>query len=156
MIKNVIRAKIFCILLFFVVKNSYASNFNSFNQNVKNYNQNLSIFDKKGQKVADFMVAIADNDEKRLYGLMNLPEMPAKNGMLFVFDEARMVKMWMKDTLIALDMVFIRGNRVVAVKRGARPLDLKVISSERAVDRVLEVNSGAALAVGIGDLIKIK
>ena len=131
---------IFCC--FFVAYNSYAFNYKDFNQNVKNFNKKLIIIDNKGQKVADYRVAIADNNEKRRYGLMNLKRMAKENGMLFLYNNHAIINMWMKNTLIPLDMVFIDDDKISYIHRQARPLDLSIISSVYEVNKVLEINAG--------------
>ncbi len=130
------------LALFLAVKNILAIDYNDFNQNVKNFNKKLIIIDDQTLEVANYEVVIADNDEKRRYGLMNLKKMASKNGMLFLYNKHAIINMWMKNTLIPLDMVFIDDNEIVYIHRQAIPLDLSVISSVYEVDKVLEINAG--------------
>lgn len=145
--KTLINIIFFCFL---VICNSYAFNYNDFNQNVKNFNQKLIIIDDQGREVADYEVAIADNNKKRRYGLMNLQKMAKENGMLFLYNNHAIITMWMKNTLIPLDMVFIDNDKIVYIHRQAKPLDLSIISSVYEVDKVLEINGGEV------DIKKIK
>ena len=103
-------------------------------------------------------VAIADNEEKRRYGLMNLKRMAGKNGMLFLYKSHAIINMWMKNTLIPLDMVFIDGDVIVYIHRQAKPLDLSIISSVYEVDKVLEINAGEvdSKKIKIGQKIILK
>ncbi|ORE90570.1 DUF192 domain-containing protein [Aurantimonas sp. 22II-16-19i] len=103
------------------------------------------------------MVELALTPKDREVGLMNRPEMPADQGMLFRFDETRIVAMWMKNTLIPLDMLFIDdAGKVVTIKTNAQPLSLDVIPSGQPVRYVLELNGGAAARydVAIGDRLE--
>ncbi|SHJ49419.1 hypothetical protein SAMN02745911_2663 [Aureimonas altamirensis DSM 21988] len=95
-------------------------------------------------------VEIADTPESRATGLMNRNSMDEDHGMLFDFGESRDVSMWMKNTLIPLDMIFIRQDGTVArIARHATPLSLTPIPSGEPVRYVLELNGGAAAGYGV-------
>jgi len=113
-----------------------------FNRDPQNYNAKLQIIDND-KKVAEFLVAIADSDEKKSYGLMNLDKLPQDFGMMFHFNKNQMVFMWMKDTRIALDMIFIDENDIIqSITKNAKPYSLDIISSDVEVKKVLEINGG--------------
>ncbi len=95
-------------------------------------------------------VYLALSPEQRARGLMFVTELPEDQGMLFIYPGPRRVSMWMKNTLISLDMVFIRPDGVVArVEENTVPLSLETIPAGEPVDAVLELNAGAAAALGI-------
>lgn len=95
-------------------------------------------------------VWIADTPSHREQGLMFVKSLPPDAGMLFVFDEAQYVAMWMKDTYISLDMVFIdRGSRVANIAANTKPLSLDTINSATPVMGVLELPAGAARRFGL-------
>ena len=95
-------------------------------------------------------VELATTPDTRATGLMNRESMPAGQGMLFDFDESRPVTMWMKNTLIPLDMLFIDETGTVAtIKTNAQPLSLDTIPSGVPVRYVLELNGGAAARYGV-------
>jgi uncharacterized protein len=97
-------------------------------------------------------VEVAANTNDRAIGLMNRKSMPDNHGMLFVFPKARPVQMWMKDTLLPLDMLFIdESGRIVNIARNAKPMDETIISSGGSVSHVLEMNGGYAARHGISD-----
>ena len=105
------------------------------------------------------MAAIADTEEKRSYGLMNLANLTNHQAMLFLFEEEMMINMWMKNTLIDLDMIFIdKNNKIINIKTGAKKLSLQIISSKYPVNKVLEIKAGLAekFNIKIGDYIYIK
>ncbi|MBP0618089.1 DUF192 domain-containing protein [Jiella mangrovi] len=105
----------------------------------------------------EIMVELALTPKEREVGLMNRPEMPQDQGMLFRFDETRDVAMWMKNTLIPLDMLFMdEAGEVVTIKTNAQPLSLAIIPSGEPVRYVLELNGGAAARYGvsIGDRLE--
>jgi hypothetical protein len=118
----------------------------------------LQIFNQDSKQVAEFTIAIADDDHKKMYGLMNLKHLPENNGMIFTFDKTQVVTMWMKNTLIPLDMLFIDdANIIVNIKTDATPKSLEVISSEKPVKKVVEINGGLSkkLGIEIGQKIKV-
>lgn len=97
-----------------------------------------------------FAVEVASTPEQLSQGLMYRKTLPADAGMLFDFGESKPVSMWMKNTLIPLDMVFIAADgRVVGVAQRAVPGSLEVISSPGPVRGVLELNGGTAERLGI-------
>lgn len=118
--------------------------------------QTLSILTKGGRKI--FTVETATNREQRDRGLMFRTHLAERHGMLFDFEHDQEVRMWMKNTLIPLDMVFISADgRIHRIERDARPGSLDLISSDGPVRSVLELNAGDASRYGIeaGDRIVV-
>ena len=88
---------------------------------------------------------LADTPAKRAQGLMHVTDLPENAGMLFVFSRPRQVSMWMKNTVISLDIVFIKANGTIAhVHQGAKPLSMQSIPSIYKVKWVLELKAGVA------------
>ena len=103
-----------------------------------------------------FEVEIADSETEKAMGLMVRRSLPRRSGMLFLHDRAGELTMWMKNTFISLDMIFIRGNGVVhRIARGTEPFSEDVIASQGNVTAVLEVAAGVADEIGLkpGDRI---
>src|SRR5690606_22774123 len=87
---------------------------------------------------------------QREQGLMNRREMAPDHGMLFAFGETRQVFMWMKNTYLPLDMLFIgKDGKIRSIKENARPLDESIIDSKGPIDYVLELNGGTVKRLGI-------
>lgn len=98
-----------------------------------------------------FEVYVAASFPQQRRGLMYVRELPPRSGMLFVYDRPGTRSMWMKNTYIPLDMLFIRGDGTVeSVVERTRPLSLTSISSGEPVVYVLELNGGTAAELGIG------
>jgi len=99
---------------------------------------------------ARFTVEIADDGAERARGLMFVEDLPASAGMLFVYDSPGPQSFWMKNTLIPLDMLFIRPDGTVQhVHENAVPGDLTPITGGDGVLAVLEINGGLAGQLGI-------
>jgi uncharacterized membrane protein (UPF0127 family) len=117
----------------------------------------LSIATQNGPVVLD--VEVADSDFKRQHGLMFRRSLAEKQGMIFLFEEAQEIAMWMKNTYIPLDMVFIGDDwRIVHIAAEAEPLSTTIIPSVQPASRVLEIAGGQAQKLGFkpGDAVSLK
>jgi uncharacterized protein len=106
---------------------------------------------------ARFTVELAATPETRERGLMFRRRLGAHTGMLFDFQDVRAVSFWMKNTLIPLDMIFIRADGHIArIAANATPLSTGTIPSGVPVEAVLEIAGGRAGELGIrpGDLVR--
>ncbi|WP_339161493.1 DUF192 domain-containing protein [Methylobacterium bullatum] len=104
-----------------------------------------------------FSVEVMRDDESRSRGLMFRRSMPPEHGMLFDFQKVERVAMWMKNTYLPLDMLFIRPDGSIArVATNTEPLSTKVIPSGEPVLAVLELNAGTTAKLGIkaGDRVE--
>lgn len=98
----------------------------------------------------DFLVEMALTTRQQAQGLMFRRSMPADRGMLFVYRPARRVSMWMKNTFIPLDMLFVAADgRIVKVVERTVPQSLASVSAEEPVLAVIELNAGTASRLGI-------
>lgn len=105
---------------------------------------------KSSGKTVSFNVEIADTTEKQEYGLMNRRKMAADHGMVFLFEKEMEIHMWMKDTYIPLDMLFIKSDNTIAkIVENTKPMSLETISSDEDVSAVLELNAGSCKKFGI-------
>ena len=110
--------------------------------------QPLEIATKSGVHV--FSVEMATTEEEKTTGLMYRKELPDGKGMLFDFSPEQQVSMWMKNTYISLDMIFIRADgRILRIAENTEPLSTKIISSGGPAKAVLEVIAGTAQKYGI-------
>jgi uncharacterized protein len=110
--------------------------------------QTLEIATKTGVKV--FSVEIATTEEEKTTGLMYRKELADGKGMLFDFSPEQQVSMWMKNTYIPLDMIFIRADgRILRIAENTEPLSTKIIPSQGLAKGVLEVIAGTAQKYGI-------
>ncbi len=99
---------------------------------------------------AKFKVEVAGDWRSQEYGLMNRKSLAPNAGMLFDFHTTVMTKFWMKDTLIPLDMIFIREDETVSsVAANAAPMSPTLIPSIEPIRAVLEIPGGRAAKLGI-------
>ncbi len=108
----------------------------------------LEIVSRNGVHV--FAVESALTDEERARGLMFRREVPEGQGMLFDFKRDQEVSMWMENTYVSLDMIFIRADgRIARIAENTEPLSRRIISSGAPVRAVLEVVAGTARKLGL-------
>ncbi len=97
-----------------------------------------------------FSVEVMRTDAERAKGLMYRRFMPADRGMLFDFKVEQPVMMWMKNTYLPLDMVFMsRDGTVVNIAENTEPLSERIIASGAPTYAVLELNAGVARSIGL-------
>jgi len=97
-----------------------------------------------------FDVYLATSREQQIRGLMHVRQMPGFTGMLFGYSTPNMRSMWMKNTYISLDILFIRNDGTISnIEANTEPLSLKSISSTEPVSYVLELNAGVTARLHI-------
>jgi len=104
----------------------------------------------------EFSVLIAESNKDRRQGLMHIDFMEENQGMLFVFNPPRRVSMWMRNTPMPLDILFInRNGKIINIEENTTPYSTKALSSGGTIYWVLEINGGLAKKMGIkaGDLV---
>lgn len=99
---------------------------------------------------AQFTVEVADDEDERAQGLMHRKDLARSAGMLFVYDQPRTVRFWMKNTLIPLDMIFADASGTVRrIHHRAQPHSERLIPGGSDIKYVLEINGGMAAMLGI-------
>lgn len=104
-------------------------------------------------------VEVARSAEQRSQGLMFRTAMAPDAGMLFIYQTSGTISMWMKNTILSLDMLFIAGDgRITRIVRHTTPMSEAVIGSLGVVRAVLELNAGDARKLGIktGDHVDLE
>ncbi len=106
-----------------------------------------------------FDTYLALNGPQRARGLMFVRKLPEFTGMIFVYNEMGVHSMWMKNTYISLDMLFILADgRVSSVATNTEPLSLTSVASIEPVIAVLELNAGVVdrLHLGVDSLVLLQ
>ncbi len=105
----------------------------------------------------ELTVEVAATDEARQRGLMHREALDADAGMLFDFQREQIVSIWMENTLIPLDILYIRRDgRIAKIIAHAQPLSRRQLLSDFPVLSVLEINAGRSAELGIapGDIVR--
>lgn len=118
--------------------------------------EDVAIFTRPAQPPLSFEVEIADTEAARARGLMYRRELPAGQGMLFIYDTPRPVSFWMRNTLIPLDLIFMDARGEIRhIHRNAIPLDETPIPGAAPGDpdrdrlMILEIAGGEAARLGL-------
>lgn len=110
-------------------------------------------------------VYLAASNAQRRQGLMFVRRLPETTGMLFLYDRPQRLSMWMKNTLLSLDIAFVGPDgRIINIARSTEPKSERTIVAEAPAQFVLELNAGAADRLGldegslllINDLIRLR
>lgn len=97
-----------------------------------------------------FNIWIADDEQRRTRGLMFIKHLAAEDGMLFVYPRSQFISMWMKNTYVSLDILFVAADgKVVRVAENTEPLSLKTIESGGPALGVVELAAGSAARLKI-------
>jgi uncharacterized membrane protein (UPF0127 family) len=124
--------------------------------------QNLpisAIADIAGEKV---QLEVANTPQEQATGLMGRTSLGDDRGMLFPFNPPRPVQFWMKNTLISLDMIFVRQGVVKAIATDVPPCKSDPCpaygSANEVIDQVIEVRGGRSKALGlkVGDRLPVQ
>ena len=105
---------------------------------------------RSGQREHRFTVEVARSPQEQAQGLMNRQSLAPDRGMLFPYDPPQQASFWMKNTLIPLDIIFVRGDGTIArIAAQTVPLSLDPVPSLEPVAAVLEIAGGRAAELGI-------
>ena len=128
--------KLFCLFGFlFGLSSSHTLSEVSFPQS------EILIVSKSGTH--KFTVDVATTTAQRQRGLMFRQHMASNQGMIFDFKEEKLISMWMKNTLISLDMLFVdKTGRILQIERATTPMSLNSIPGNEPVLSVIELNAG--------------
>ena len=108
----------------------------------------LTIETAQGAK--KFAVELATDEAQRAQGLSYRMRLGPDAGMLFIYQHEQPMAMWMKDTILPLDMVFIGADgRIRNIQQRAVPNSLAIIPSDGPVKAALELNAGTVERLGI-------
>lgn len=114
------------------------------------YDRGILVIEASADACYAFDVYLAMTGEQRMRGLMYVRHLPAFWGMLFVYPEARVLSMWMKNTYIPLDILFIRADGTIAnIATNTVPLSLESIPAIEPLNYALELNGGMTARLGI-------
>ncbi|MFU8860671.1 MAG: DUF192 domain-containing protein [Cyclonatronaceae bacterium] len=110
------------------------------------YTGSVTFLDSGEQEIITIDVAIADTPEKRSLGLMDVRNMPANKGMLFLFEREEPLSFWMANTPLPLDLIFVNNDmQIVRIHHNAQPYSERQFPSGKPARYVVEVNAGFSI-----------
>ena len=105
---------------------------------------------KSSNGLHNFIIEMAISNQQQAQGLMYRRTMPADAGMLFDYGNPQRIRMWMKNTFIPLDMIFIgQDGKIINIAERTIPHSQSIITSTGRARAVLEVNGGTASRLGL-------
>lgn len=111
-----------------------------------NFTTYIQFANASGEIVTEIKAAVADDDDSRSEGLMNVHDLPADAGMLFIFESEMPRSFWMANTPISLDIIYVNSEfEIVRIHRNTPPYSHENIHSEAPARYVVEVNAGYTL-----------
>ena len=109
------------------------------------FDRNVLVIEASAHACHRIDIYIATSNQQRSRGLMFIRKLPPMSGMFFIYDHEDYASMWMKNTYISLDILFIRRDgRISSIARNTEPLSLRSITSVEPIAYVLELNAGTA------------
>ncbi len=151
MVKGVVSCVLVCAAVFVAIADGLCQ---SPSPMVSFSEETLAI--RSGPHTHQFRVEVARSSRQQAQGLMFRRQMAADRGMLFVERRPAPMRMWMRNTLIPLDMLFIGADGVIFhIVERTTPLSERGIPSRGAAKAVLEVNAGTVerLGIKVGDMV---
>ena len=149
-----VAAMLWCVSVFLAASHARAQDAEP--EPLSAFPQSLLAIRTTAGTVINFKIWTADSPRREEQGLMFVHAMDEHAGMLFVFPANRQPTMWMKNTYIALDLLFINEHgRIEYIAAGATPLSLSIIQSPAPSRAVLELKGGACdrLGIKVGDSV---
>lgn len=147
---------ILCLFSFIAIgcNDSEPRNDTSNNQpdRVLNYESTVAFLSTAGDTLSTIRAAVADDQESRTEGLMNVTNMPEDAGMIFIFENNQPRSFWMASTPLSLDLIFANDNfEIVRIHRNAAPYSQESITSGAPAKYVVEVNAGYTIEHDINE-----
>lgn len=120
------------------------------------YSREITFLDSDGEPITTIEAAVADDPEERNMGLMDVNNLPADKGMLFIFEEQEPLSFWMANTPLSLDIFFVNeSGEIVRIHQNTQPFSEKSLASEKPAKYVIETNSGFSVSHDIQEGMKV-
>lgn len=120
------------------------------------FTREVSFLNTEGEKITTIEVAIADDQNERNMGLMDVNELPSDKGMLFIFDSQQPLSFWMANTPLSLDIFFVNNSgEIVRIHQNTQPFSENNLSSGEPAKYVIETNSGFSISHDIQEGMRV-
>ena len=121
------------------------------------FDDQLSFISTNDDTLATIKIAVADEPKERNEGLMGVNELPANNGMLFIFDEQQELSFWMANTPLPLDIIFVnRDKKIVRIHHSTQPYTEENFASGQPALYAIETNGGFCVSHDIQEGMRVK
>jgi uncharacterized membrane protein (UPF0127 family) len=103
----------------------------------------LTFLNSENESIVSIQIAVADDEDSRRLGLMDVHRLGANEGMLFIFEEEKPLSFWMANTPLPLDIIYVnRALEIVRIYKNTRPFSTQSLPSGAPAIYVVEVNAG--------------
>lgn len=121
------------------------------------YETTVTFINNDGENVSTIRAALADEQQERNQGLMDVNEMPADAGMLFIFPNEEPRSFYMANTPLSLDIIFVGADStIVRIHQNTTPFNSEQLLSKKPAKYVVETNAGYCIANDIQEGMKIR
>ncbi|MAO64937.1 MAG: hypothetical protein CL666_08040 [Balneola sp.] len=122
-----------------------------------NFTDEVTFLNTSGEQISTVRVALADDNQKRNQGLMDVNELPADAGMLFIFPDEEPRSFYMANTPLPLDIMYVNSDSVIVrIHHNTTPFSSNQLLSEEPAQFVVETNGGYAVSHDIKEGMKIR
>lgn len=120
------------------------------------YVESISFLSTDTDTISTIQAALADDDKERSQGLMDVRNLPADKGMLFIFEENKPRGFWMANTPLPLDIIFVNADKqIVRIHHNTQPFSEKSLASGKPAKYVIETNAGYCVSHDIKEGMKV-
>lgn len=121
------------------------------------YTREITFLNHSGDPITTIEVAVADDNNERNTGLMDVNNLPADKGMLFIFDNEQPRSFWMANTPLTLDIIFVNSDlEIVRIHHNTQPFAEENFTSGDPAKYVVETNGGFCISHDIQEGMKIE
>ncbi|MEX2477568.1 MAG: DUF192 domain-containing protein [Gracilimonas sp.] len=119
--------------------------------------EEVTFLNSDGDVISTIRAALADDQQSRNQGLMDVNELPENAGMLFIFEEEEELSFYMANTPLPLDIMFVNADStIIRIHHNTTPFNSSQLPSEGPAKYVVETNAGYAVANDIQEGMKIR
>lgn len=123
---------------------------------ILDFSRSVSFLDAEADVITTIEVAVADEADERNMGLMDVSDLPADKGMLFIFEEQQPLSFWMANTPLSLDIFFVNESmEIVRIHQNTQSFSDKNLTSGEPARYVIETNAGFSLSHDIQEGMKV-
>lgn len=121
------------------------------------FTEEVTFLKNDGSEISTIEVAVADDQQKRNQGLMDVNNLPENAGMLFIFPEEEERSFYMANTPLPLDIIFVNSDStIVRIHHNTAPFNSRQLESDEPAQYVVETNGGYCVSHDIQEGMKVR